>query len=129
MRTRFLLDTHALLWLLEDDPRLSKILRQALRDSATLTVSVVSLWEIALKHLAGRIELGVDLKVFLDLVIREPSWTLLPISAAHIAGLCDLPRLHKDPFDRLLVAQARIEDLTLLTADPIISKYPVRTAW
>ena len=129
MKTRFLLDTHALLWLLCDDPRLSKILRHGLRDSATLMVSVASLWEIALKHQAGRIELGVDLREFLDLVIREPSWTVLPVSAAHIAGLCDLPRLHKDPFDRLLVAQARLEDLTLLTADPIISKYPVRTAW
>jgi len=129
VKPRFLLDTHALLWLLGDDPRLSKVVRQALRDASTLVVSVVSLWEIALKHQAGRIEFGVDLKEFLDLVVREPTWTLLPVSAAHIAGLCDLPRLHKDPFDRLLVAQARIEDLTLLTADPIIPKCPVRTAW
>ena len=105
MTTAYLLDTHALLWTLADDKRLSRSARRAiLKDEARLVVSVVSAWEIILKHQA-------------------------PITAAHVAALAELPALHRDPFDRLLVAQARTEGLTILTADKAIREYPVPTLW
>ena len=130
MTTAYLLDTHALLWTLADDKRLSRSARRAiLKDEARLVVSVVSAWEIILKHQAGKLKLDVGLQDMLDVVLRGGHWSVLPITAAHVAALAELPALHRDPFDRLLVAQARTEGLTILTADKAIREYPVPTLW
>jgi len=125
-----LFDTHALLWLLAGDKRLSTRARRIVVDSGTeLVVSAVSLWEIVLKHQAGKLKLDVPLEDFVEAITSQESWRLLPVTPAHIRALCDLPRLHKDPFDRVLIAQTELENMILLTADSAITAYPVRTTW
>jgi PIN domain nuclease of toxin-antitoxin system len=88
-------------------------------------VSIASLWEIALKNQAGKLELGMPLDQFLDGIFEQSAWRVLPVAGAHILALCGLPMLRKDPFDRLLVAQAKAEGLTLLTTDPALAQYGV----
>jgi PIN domain nuclease of toxin-antitoxin system len=126
----FLLDTQALLWLLAGDRRLSRAARQViLKEESKLAVSVASAWEIVLKHRAGKLQLEVDLGEVLDVILHQSYWSVLPIAGAHIAALSELPPLHQDPFDRILVAQAMVEGLSILTADREIRKYPVATVW
>lgn len=130
MSGRFLLDTHALLWVLADDDRLSGKVRRIVRDAKSeVAASVVSLWEVILKHQAGRLELQPEVHELIEFVLERSGWTVLPVFGSHLAALCGLPRLHKDPFDRLLVAQAMAERLTILTADRRIPEYPVTTLW
>lgn len=130
MTSGFLLDTHALLWVLEEDPRLSRKARQIVRsESSRLSVSVVSAWEIVLKHQAGKLRIGFALEDLLDYVLDSGNWSILPVLSVHVAALSKLPILHKDPFDRLLIAQAQVERLAILTADGEIRKHPVTTIW
>jgi len=128
--SEFLLDTHALLWVLEGDPRLSPKARQIVRsENSRLRVSVVSVWEIVLKDQAGKLRIGFALDELLDYVVDSGNWSLLPVLSAHVVALSKLPILHKDPFDRLLIAQAQVERLAILTASGEIRKYPVATIW
>ena len=130
MTDGFLLDTHALLWLLAGDRRLSRAARQViLKEESRLAVSVASAWEIVLKHRAGKLQLEVDLGEVLDAILHPGYWRVLPIAGAHIAALSELPPLHKDPFGRILIAQALVEGLSILTADREIGRYAVATVW
>lgn len=120
---RLLLDTHILLWTLLTPGRLPSAARDALADDANDTVvSVASVWEIAIKHALGRLNVPVDR---LDELIAELGCTLLPITLPHAIAAGALPRLHNDPFDRMLIAQARHEALTLVTADVTLRRYDV----
>lgn len=118
-----LLDTHVWLWWLTDDPRLSATAREAIADpAATVQVSAASLWEISIKEALGRIQLrGVDLVA----EIEDGGFAELPVRARHGLAAGRLPRHHDDPFDRMLVAQGRLEGLTLVTADRDLSAYDV----
>lgn len=130
MNESFLLDTHALLWAIDGSKRLSRTARRILADDQSdLVVSIASLWEIALKHQAGKLELGLSLNRFLAGICEQSAWRVLPVVEGHLLALCGLPMLHKDPFDRMLVAQAKAGGLTLLTVDPAISQYGVPVAW
>ena len=121
-----LLDTHVALWALTDDPRLGGAARALIADEANhVAVSVASLWEIAIKHAlsregAGRmpISAGEALSLF-----HTAGYDVLPITAAHVVALEALAPIHRDPFDRLLVAQALSEPLRLLTRDPLVARY------
>jgi PIN domain nuclease of toxin-antitoxin system len=117
---RLLLDTHALLWWLADNPILSGAARQAIanQDSAVF-VSAASVWEIAIKRSLGRLELSRDITELLG----EERFEALAITLHHAEAAGNLPRHHGDPFDRMLVAQARLEGLTLVTRDDRLAPY------
>ncbi len=115
---------HLLLWLALEPHRLSSDLRATLDDQRhTLVFSVASLWEIAIKHGLGRRDFRVDPSVLrrglLDNLFDE-----LTITGAHAVVVGSLPPIHKDPFDRILVAQSMVEGITLLTTDPVVLRYP-----
>jgi PIN domain nuclease of toxin-antitoxin system len=99
------------------------------RSGAALFVSVVSVWEIVLKHQAGKLLLHTDLEEIVDLILYRSPWTILPMSPEHLPVLASLPMQHKDPFDRLLIAQVRHTGMSMLTADDNIKKYGIRTIW
>lgn len=117
---RILLDTHLLLWWLEANPALSTQARELIRDPEnTVFVSAVSLWEIWLKQSLGKLRLPVD---FTERLSAE-SFEGLPLLASHPRHVSLLPWHHRDPFDRMLVAQAQVEKLVLLTADEALTTY------
>ena len=117
---RLLLDTHTFLWWCEDDPQLREAERAAIRDGANeVFLSAASVWEIAIKHALGRLEIPEPASAAAVRLGFEP----LAISFAHAEATALLPPLHRDPFDRMLVAQARTEGLTLVTRDPVIRAY------
>ncbi|MBW2458791.1 MAG: type II toxin-antitoxin system VapC family toxin [Deltaproteobacteria bacterium] len=117
-----LLDTHVLLWWLDDDPTLARRARQVIGDGAnTAFVSVAALWEIRIKEALGKLALPDDFEQVLE---REP-FLVLDVKARHVHALKGLPMLHRDPFDRLLITQAQTERLTLVTRDPVIQRYDV----
>lgn len=120
---RLLLDTHALLWWLANDPRLSEESADAIADPASdVLVSAASAWEIAIKQSMGKLEAPSDL----DRQMELNSFEELPITIGHAYAAGTLPRHHDDPFDRMLVAQAIAEGLTLVSADPRVDAYGVR---
>lgn len=127
--TRLLLDTHAFLWFVFDDPRLSSSASSAIADSAERLLSVASLWDITIKRQLGKLDLGMELPEFFRRFVDGGDLTLLPIRPAHLLIYDQLPLLHRDPFDRLLVAQAQANGVPLVTGDPEIRRYDVETVW
>jgi PIN domain nuclease of toxin-antitoxin system len=122
-----LLDSHVLLWWLEDAPRLGLEARDAVADpSSTVYVSAASAWEIAIKAALGRLRGRGQVARWLPGAIAHYRFVELPVTVRHAVEVESLPRYHADPFDRLLVAQARVEGLTLVTADAAIRRYDVR---
>ena len=118
----FLLDAHVLLWWLEDPARLSPSAQAAIRDEGSLIfVSAATVWEIAIKRAAGKLKVPGNLE---ERIIAN-RFIPLSITFAHAISAADLPRHHADPFDRLLIAQAISERLTLISRDPEIPRYPV----
>ena len=119
-----LLDTHVLLWAAGTLERLPDEARGLIEDPETKPFfSVVSLWEVAIKNGLGRAGFNVDPRL-LRRGLLENDYTELDVTGAHAVAVDLLPPIHKDPFDRLLVAQASIEELTLLTADKTVARYP-----
>lgn len=117
-----LLDTHVWIWLLQEPGKISETVLQQLEAADTLVLSVASMWEIALKVELGKLALQVRPEEMRDEILREMHASELAIQAAHAFDATRLPRLHKDPFDRILVAQAQLEQLTLVTAgEPSVS--------
>lgn len=118
-----LLDTHLLLWAAYDPKQLSSEALSLIEDhDHTLVFSAASIWEVAIKASLGRDDFVADARV-LRRALLEADYQELTITGAHTGGISDLPQLHKDPFDRLLVAQARYEGITLLTADQTLAQY------
>ena len=127
---RVLIDTHAFLWWDLDDARLSARADEVMRDGRNqIVVSTGSVWEVALKAAKGRLELPDDLLVYVRDRLRRYRWTSLPIDETHAVRAASLPRIHSDPFDRVLVAQAQLESIPIVTADPAITRYDVETIW
>jgi len=127
---RVLLDTHAFLWWISDSPKLSDVARDAIADERTRPIfSVVSGWEITIKAGVGKLEIPVSPEKFLYEQLSRNDFEILPISLRHALHVCELADHHQDPFDRLLVAQAEVEGLPLLSTDPEISRYPVEVIW
>ena len=119
----FLLDTHLLLWLAAEPQRLSDEARAIISDDSRDSIfSVVSLWEVVIKTGRGRPDFRVDARV-LRRGLLEAGFMELPIDVTHVVGVADLPDHHRDPFDRLLLSQARSEGLTLLTVDAQLLPY------
>ena len=120
----FLLDTHILLWAAGVPDRLPPDARTLIESPATeLTCSVASLWEVAIKSRLGRADFSVDPSL-LRRGLLENGYTELDVTGAHAAAVHGLPPIHNDSFDRLLVAQALIEGVTLVTVDEVVGRYP-----
>lgn len=110
-----------LLWWLADDPHLSEKARSLMANPANaLSVSSATAWEIAIKKALGRLTIDGDL----EQAVSDQGFFMLPVTFAHASEIMTLPAIHRDPFDRMLVAQSRIENLPLLTVDPHILQYP-----
>ncbi len=120
----FLLDTQLLLWAAGEPARLPAAARRLLNDAGNdLLFSAASLWEIAIKRTLGRPDFSVEPRV-LRRGLLDNGYRELPVTGAHVLDLDSLPALHKDPFDRLLLAQAMAEGVTLLTHDGLLAQYP-----
>ena len=127
---RVLVDSHVLVWTLLNDPRLSKPAKRILlSDQHDLFFSIVSLWELSIAIRLGGLRNLTSSVAFLHDQLGEFSVVLLPLRYEDILALEQLAPHHRDPFDRLLIAQAVANSLTLLTADAAIERYPVKTAW
>jgi PIN domain nuclease of toxin-antitoxin system len=128
--TRFLADTHALLWWSNGDPRLSTRARDLILDpDVEILASAVSAWEIAIKAGLGALTLPSTPDDFMRDLLSTSQMKPLPIDVRHAVRVFDLPPLHKDPFDRLLIAQAIVENVPLITNDQLIARYPVAVEW
>jgi PIN domain nuclease of toxin-antitoxin system len=126
---KVLLDTHAQLWWLEDGKKLSRRARQTIQNQKTIVlVSAASAWEIAIKSNAGKLEAGTLIADFRKELERE-GFTELAISADHTIRAGLLEGRHKDPFDRMLAAQAQAENLVLISKDKFFDRYAVRRVW
>lgn len=117
---RLLLDTHIYLWWLQNNPKLSKAGRTRIRTASDVYVSSASIWEAAIKQSLGKLD--VDLNQLVA-EIGNNGFQELPILARHAAMVARLPEIHRDPFDRMLIAQALCEPLRFLTADGVLSRY------
>ena len=116
-----LLDTHVVLWWLTDDPTLSDDIKARLDHEPDVYVSAATIWEVAIKQAAGKLLEPSGLPER----IRDSGFASLPIGFEHAIAAGRLPQIHRDPFDRMLIAQAQCEDLTLVTRDPHCQKYDV----
>ncbi len=125
-----LLDTHALLWSVSAPQRLSGAARSAVSDRANrVVVSSASAWEMAIKRRLGRFPEAAALLDRLDAHLRRAGYEALPISLDHAVAAGGLPGPHKDPFDRMLIAQARLEELTIVSLDPVFRLYEASVLW
>ena len=121
---KFLLDTHLLLWAAAEPRRLSKQARSLIDNPDNdLLFSAASLWEVAIKRGLGREDFKVDARL-LRRGLLDNGYTELPIISDHVVAIDSLPPIHNDPFDRILVAQATVEGVTLLTIDSVVLQYP-----
>jgi PIN domain nuclease of toxin-antitoxin system len=127
---RFLLDTHTLLWCFNDSRSLSPRARKLIEDGSNeLLVSAASGWEIATKARLGKLPTGDELLGQLDYYLAQLGCDALPISLDHAVRAGGLPGAHRDPFDRMLIAQAQMENLKIISNDPIFDEYHVPRVW
>ncbi len=125
-----LLDTHAFLWWISDDRRLSERVLEMIGDGRNeLFFSAASGWEISIKAGLGRLKAPEDLERFIADQLSRNAFRSLPIYLRHALYTRTLPDHHRDPFDRILISQAILEEMVLLSADPRISRYPVEIVW
>jgi PIN domain nuclease of toxin-antitoxin system len=127
---RVLLDSHALLWWLDDDKRLPRRARATIASSRNeILVSVASVWEIGIKASLGKLSDALGAVPRLPSILVERGIQSLPIEAAHAIEAATLPRLHRDPFDRMIVAQSRLTGIPIMTNDRLVKAYEVQTIW
>jgi len=128
--SRFLLDTHVLLWWLFDDHRLTTLARSIIQDPAnTLLVSSASGWEISTKYRLGKLPHAEEAVRNLPSLLRRALMDVLPITIEHALAAGALPGPHRDPFDRMLIAQGQIEKLPIITSDAVFKQYSVELVW
>lgn len=126
---RAILDTHAFLWALAGDRRMSRQAREIFVGSADLSLSIASIWEIVVKVQAGKLTLPSPAGRYVIRKLAENRIEILPISVDHLLAVERLPLHHRDPFDRMLIAQSLEEKLPVITADRIFARYPVEVIW
>jgi len=126
---QYLLDTHTLLWFLEDDSQLpGKVSNEITNIDNKCYVSIASLWEIAIKINLGKLSIKFSFEKFASF-LSDNDIEVLPIAFDHLIQLSSLEQHHKDPFDRIIIAQGMVENLTILTKDQYFPDYPVKTMW
>jgi PIN domain nuclease of toxin-antitoxin system len=127
---RLLLDTHSFLWFVDDNPRLSMAARNLIKDAGNdVFLSVVSVWEIAIKVGAGKLDLGQPIQRRIPQELRNNSMGLLNVTVDHAAVVAVLPLHHRDPFDRMLVAQAQVEQMPIVSGDAALDAYGITRLW
>ncbi len=124
----YLLDTHAMLWYLRDSPELSASAHSLIDNAEYVAVSIASFWEIAIKQSIGKMQFCMTIPE-LESLCLDRDIQVLPIQSAVLEQIKSLPKIHGDPFDRLIIAQAQIGKMTIITRDRIIPQYPVPTIW
>lgn len=124
----YLLDTHTLIWFLENDPRLPSITRTQIETTPTIFISIVSLWEIAIKANIGKLALSLPFNTIEPNLITA-GITQLPITFKDLEIYLSLPLHHRDPFDRILIAQAMNYSLSLISQDVLIDAYSIQRLW
>ncbi len=127
---RALLDTHTFLWAASDHPHLSPVVKALILDTQNdVFFSSVIAWEIAIKFARGKLDLDEPVAAYVPSRVRAFGYSILPIELHHAIGVASLPPHHNDPFDRLLIAQALVERLPVLTSDPHFARYGVEVIW
>ena len=124
----YILDTHTLLWLFDEDENLSSSAKNIILTEDTLYVSIVTFWEIAIKQNIEKLKLEYTPSELITLAEHQ-AISVLQISPKHLDTIRTLEKIHNDPFDRLIIAQAQCEDMTIITKDSIIPKYKVKILW
>ncbi len=125
-----LLDTHAFLWFCQGDPALSATAKSHIENPANRKLlSLASCWEIAIKAGLGKLKLGEPSSKYIPEALARTGFELLPVALAHATGVELLPLHHRDPFDRLLVAQALAENVAIVSNDPLLDAYPIKRLW
>jgi PIN domain nuclease of toxin-antitoxin system len=125
---RQLLDTHTFIWFVMGDPRISVSIRVQIENNDNL-LSIASIWEMAIKSSIGKLNFGVTFDEFIQHQIIMNGIELLPIKIDHITVVATLPLHHRDPFDRLLIAQSIVENISIVSADKIFDLYPIGRLW
>ncbi|MFZ4655778.1 MAG: type II toxin-antitoxin system VapC family toxin [Caldilineaceae bacterium] len=127
---RFLLDTHTLIWFILDAPQLSPTAKRLIEDANNdIWVSTASLWEIAIKMSLGKLDMGAPFSALVPGQLTTNRIEILPITVAHLHHVAQLPFHHRDPFDRLLIAQSQVEEVSLLSRDATFDRYNVQRIW
>jgi PIN domain nuclease of toxin-antitoxin system len=126
---KLLLDTHTFLWFIDDSPQLSQKGKTLLEADNALLLSMASLWEIAIKLSLGKLTVKMPTEVLMTQQLTRDDIDVLPITVAHLLVVSTLPLHHRDPFDRLLIAQAIVEQTPIVSADPAFDAYPVQRLW
>lgn len=127
---KILIDTHVFIWYIQNSDRLPNSVATLINDGSNeILFSIASIWEMAIKQSTGKLNLGVPYIGFIEKQMRFNNMKLLPISLNHIELVTTLPFHHRDPFDRILIAQSITEDIILLSADSVFSLYPVQRVW
>lgn len=130
MNLDLLFDTHSFVWWADEPSKLSSAALAVLEDETNrLILSDVSIWEMQIKIQLGKIGLQLPLRDLIESQKRDNEVEILPIKTEHILALDNLPFLHKDPFDRLLIAQSKVENLTIITLDPEFPQYGAKLLW
>ena len=127
--TRLLLDTNAFLYFIDNDTELSKTAKALLESEVELLISTASLWEIAIKFSIGKLVLPDSFENFIPTQIRQNDIEILPVNLSHLKKVSVMPFHHKDPFDRLIIAQSIIENLPVVTADSAFDTYKIERIW
>ena len=125
---KYLLDTHALLWFLYDDPQLSDETKNVICNAEEVYVSIASLWEIAIKKSIGKLEIDYSIMEIAN-VCENNKIKIMPIKPMHLDWIARLPMIHNDPFDRLIISQAKAENLVLISRDSKFSGYNIDLLW
>ena len=126
---RAILDTHAFLWAMAGDRRMSQKAHDLFKGPSDLFLSIASIWEILIKVQLGKLHLPRPAGPFVIRKLAENRIETLPIDLDHLFAFEGLPMHHRDPFDRMLIAQALEENLPIVTADPLFARYPVKVIW
>ena len=123
-----LLDTHAYYWFITENPKLPDVTKEMIETEEHVFVSIASFWEMAIKESLGKLQLPATVRELME-DCTEYEFSILPINGLHLNRLKELPFIHRDPFDRILICQSQEEDLTIVTVDSNIVKYDVKTIW
>jgi PIN domain nuclease of toxin-antitoxin system len=126
---KVLLDTHAFLWFIDDDPQLSLAAKTLMESEVDLLLSVASLWEIAVKVSIGKLDLPKSFDLFVPEQLQINEIEVLPIELLHLSVVSGLPLHHRDPFDRLLISQSMVEKLSIISTDKVFDQYGVNRSW
>jgi PIN domain nuclease of toxin-antitoxin system len=127
---KYLLDTHTFIWMESEPEKLSSSVSATIRDlNNTLILSAATVWEVQIKTQIGKLKLQFPLPQIIENQLQNNQMDFLPISLPHVLELDNLPLHHRDPFDRILIAQARIENIAILGNDPMFAQYDVQVVW